>query len=116
MSDPVFHAWTARVLFELSRRPHRFNALARALNVPSPRMLNKLLRQLTRDGIVERKVFREVPPANVEYSLTELGRELSTSTAGLMDFWRAHQGEIKQRRFVHTEAHRADVIRAADNA
>jgi DNA-binding HxlR family transcriptional regulator len=114
MADPIFHAWTGRVLFALSRGPLRFNALARALDVPSPRMLNKLLRQLTRDGITVRTVHRVEPPGNVEYSLTELGRELAASTSSLLGFWKIHESEIKQRRFLHEEAHRADAIRAED--
>ena len=116
MTDPVFHEQTPRVLYALRGEPVRFNALARILNVRSPRMLNKLLRRLVRDGIVVRTVHRVEPPAIVEYSLSALGKELAASTIALRKFWDAHKGEITERRFIHSEVHAADAIRAADAA
>lgn len=37
------------------------------------KVLTDQLKQLERDGLVRREVFKEVPP-KVEYSLTELGK------------------------------------------
>jgi DNA-binding HxlR family transcriptional regulator len=39
-------------------------------------MLTAQLRQLERDGLIERKVFAQVPP-KVEYSISDYGRTLS---------------------------------------
>ena len=46
-----------------------------ALGGISQKMLVQQLREMERDGLVERKVFAEVPP-RVEYSLTSLGKSL----------------------------------------
>ncbi len=66
--------WKPKVLFHLARNEVvRFGALRRAVYGISEKMLIQSLKELERDGIVHRKVYREVPP-RVEYSLTALGQ------------------------------------------
>ena len=66
--------WKPKVLFHLARNEVvRFGALRRAVYGISEKMLIQSLKELEKDGIVRRKVYREVPP-RVEYSLTDLGR------------------------------------------
>lgn len=54
----------------------RFNALRRAIEGISQRMLTVTLRSLERDGLVSRHV-RPTSPPEVEYALTELGHSLA---------------------------------------
>src|SRR5947208_612132 len=65
--------WKMMIVFQLFPHPVlRFSELERAIPAVSQKMLIQQLRELERDGIVERKVYPQVPP-KVEYSLTEWG-------------------------------------------
>ena len=57
------------------RIARRFSELRRDLASVSPKVLAQQLREMERDGIVNRKVYVQVPP-KVEYSLTSMGRSL----------------------------------------
>jgi DNA-binding HxlR family transcriptional regulator len=81
--DRVGDKWSTLLLSVLSTRPHRFSALLRAVPDISKRMLTQTLRDLERDGLVEREVFPTKPPA-VEYRLTALGATILEPLGGLM--------------------------------
>src|SRR5205814_5894557 len=61
--------WSVFVITLLGERTMRFTELQRSIEGISQRMLTLTLRQLERDGLVDRQVFPVVPP-RVEYSLT----------------------------------------------
>ncbi|WP_075185631.1 winged helix-turn-helix transcriptional regulator [Teredinibacter haidensis] len=67
--------WKGVILFHLAGDTKRFNELRRLMSEITQKMLTKQLRELERDGIVNRHVYAEVPP-KVEYSLTEFGSTL----------------------------------------
>lgn len=77
--------WSTLVLGELSQKPYRFGELRRSISDISQRMLTQTLRDLQRDGYVNREVFPTKPPS-VEYSLTELGQSLVFSLKQLIEF------------------------------
>ena len=66
--------WTALIIYQLLEGPQRFNAIESALPI-SGRLLSERLKELEKEGIVERKVFSEVP-IRVEYNLTNKGQSL----------------------------------------
>lgn len=67
--------WKLLIMRNLLSRPWRFNELQKSIDGISQKALTEALRSMESDGIVNRKVFPEVPP-RVEYSLTELGESM----------------------------------------
>ena len=67
--------WKLLILRDLLARPWRFNELRKDLEGISQKVLTDSLRSLEEDGIVQRKVYPQVPP-RVEYSLTPLGESM----------------------------------------
>ena len=78
--------WKMVILFQLfARSVLRFSELERAIPKVSQKMLAQQLRELERDGLVERKVYAEVPP-KVEYRLTDRGRALCPALDQLLEW------------------------------
>lgn len=67
--------WKFLIIKELIDGPKRFSQLNRSIKGINQRMLTKQLRELEKEGIIERKVYPQIPP-KVEYTLTELGYKL----------------------------------------
>ncbi len=91
--DVVGGKWKALILWALSERPRRFGELRRELDGVTERVLTQQLRELERDGIVHREVFREVPP-KVVYSLTVSGQALDQALSGLGKWGEAHMDQL----------------------
>ena len=67
--------WKLLIVRELMDGTKRFGELKKSLGTISQKVLTQHLRCLESFGLVERKVYAQVPP-KVEYSLTEQGRRL----------------------------------------
>lgn len=94
--------WSLMILCYLRSGVMRFGELRRCLEDVSDvtqATLTKALRKLESDGLILRRVYAEVPP-RVEYSLSELGMELSPILQQLGGFGvryiesRGNSGEI----------------------
>src|SRR5260221_14272887 len=78
--------WKLLILFRLfGGNVLRFSELERAIPAVSQKMLIQQIRQMERDGIVQRTVHAQVPP-KVEYALTALGRELCPALDALLEW------------------------------
>jgi DNA-binding HxlR family transcriptional regulator len=65
--------WKIMIFRELvSGKTVRFNQLLREIPNVSAKVLRQQLRELEDDGIIQRKIYEEIPP-RVEYSFTESG-------------------------------------------
>lgn len=67
--------WKVLILRDLMQGTKRFGELKKSVGNVSQKVLTAQLRTMEESGLVNRKVYAEVPP-RVEYSLTELGKSL----------------------------------------
>jgi DNA-binding HxlR family transcriptional regulator len=88
--------WKIEVLYLLAAGVRRHARLHDHLLV-SKKVLSGALRGLERDGLVTRRVFAEVP-VRVEYSLTPLGRSLTTPLLALCEWAEEHLHEVHEAR------------------
>ncbi len=86
--------WSTLIIGLLGEKPHRFGELRRSIPDISQRMLTQTLKDLQRDGLVDRTVFATVPPS-VEYKLTPLGRSLLNPLGILIEWAEMHHGAIR---------------------
>ncbi len=78
--------WKLVILFHLfGGKILRFSELERAISAISQKMLTQQLRQLEKDGLVQRTVHPEVPP-RVEYRLTPWGQALCPALDALLEW------------------------------
>ncbi len=85
--------WTLLVIRTLGQGPQRFNALKREIGDISQKMLALTLRDLEENGFVSRKVTPVTPP-QVEYALTELGRDFLVPVMALAEWTITNSGRI----------------------
>ncbi|WP_062344252.1 helix-turn-helix domain-containing protein [Novosphingobium sp. CCH12-A3] len=92
--------WKLVILFQLfGGKILRFSELERAIPGISQKMLIQQLRQLEKDGVVERIVHHEVPP-RVEYRLTAWGQALCPALDALLVWAEAAPDYIRSKLIV----------------
>lgn len=64
------------IVYFLINRTLRYSELQKLIPQASPKMLAQQLKDLERDGLINRTLYPVVPP-KTEYSLTELGKSLA---------------------------------------
>ena len=71
----IGNKWKILILRELMEGTKRFGELKKSIGAITQKVLTQNLRTMEDDGLLERKVFAEVPP-KVEYTLTNTGYSL----------------------------------------
>lgn len=78
--------WRMVIVFHLfARSVLRFSELERAIPGISQKMLIQQLRELERDGVVQRTIYPQVPP-KVEYRLTDWGEAMCPALDSLLEW------------------------------
>lgn len=71
--DRIGGTWKMPILWRLKDRVMRYGELRKDIPHITDKMLTTQLRQLEKEGFIQREVFPVVPP-KVEYSITEKGK------------------------------------------
>mgnify|MGYP000721932752 CR=1 FL=1 len=96
--------WSLLVLLVInSNVTVRFNELGRQIPDISTRVLSSTLKTLEADGLIDRKVYAQVPP-KVEYSLTDTGRSLIPLIMQLTEWAQQNITKIMTHRRQHASA------------
>lgn len=94
----VADKWTMIILDVLAEHGTlRFTQLGRHVEGISQKMLTQTLREMEREGLLQRTVYPEVPP-KVEYRLTDLGLELGEAFCGVWLWAERNLAAIEQAR------------------
>jgi DNA-binding HxlR family transcriptional regulator len=87
--------WKVLILYYLKEEQiMRFGKLKRLIPGITQKMLTQQLRELEADGLINRKVYAQVPP-RVEYSLTKYGESLEPVLKLLCDWGSEHINRIE---------------------
>jgi DNA-binding HxlR family transcriptional regulator len=87
--------WKPGILTLLGERKLRFGELERKLPHVSRKVLVEQLRAMEKDGLVQCRIYPEVPP-RVEYALTALGFRVLPLLWALGDFGRSVMAERRE--------------------
>jgi DNA-binding HxlR family transcriptional regulator len=105
MGDPLFKSsieltlkviggkWKPVILCHLTEGTKRFGELKRDMPEITQKMLTQQLRELEQDGIINRKIYTQVPP-KVEYSLTDYGLTIKELLNIMSQWGQKHQDRI----------------------
>lgn len=86
--------WKFLIIRDLLTGTKRFGELQRSIGGVSQKVLTNNLRQMESSGLINRKVYAEVPP-RVEYSLTDLGKSLKPILDSMVN-WGEYYRELQK--------------------
>lgn len=86
--------WKVLILRDLLPGTKRFGELKKSIGNVSQNVLTAQLRDMEQNGLINRKVYAEVPP-RVEYSLTELGMSLKSVLDALWNWGEEYKSSLQ---------------------
>lgn len=87
--------WKVLILRDLIPGTKRFGELKKSIGHVSQKVLTAQLRQMEQSGLVNRKVYAEVPP-KVEYSLTDVGYSLKPILDAMWTWGEEYQKKMEK--------------------
>lgn len=90
----IENKWKVLIIRDLLSGTKRFGELKKSIDGISQKVLTSQLRDMEASGLINRKVYAEVPP-RVEYSLTDLGRSLSPVLMALKEWGESYLASME---------------------
>lgn len=100
--DVIGGKWKGIILYQLLDGTKRFNEFRRLNPGITQFMLTLQLRELERDGIIHREIYKEIPP-RVEYSLTDFGRTLEAVIMSMKAWGESYKVRLDENRTMQAE-------------
>lgn len=99
--NTISKKWAILIISALGHHGRlRFNDLMNILEGISPKSLTDLLKELLKEGLIEREAFSEIPP-RVEYFLTDNGKQLCEAVVPLIQ-WVEQRDKLHRKMFNST--------------
>ncbi len=89
--------WKVLILRDLLPGTKRFGELKKSIGSVSQKVLTAQLRDMEANGLVNRKVYAEVPP-RVEYTLTQLGQSLKPILDAMWNWGEGYQAAVHEKK------------------
>ena len=90
--------WKSCILDELrDGSPRRPSDIHKLLPESAPRVLDISLKEMVVDGLVDKKIYPELPPRS-EYKITDLGKSLLPIIDSMMEWGKDHM-ELFEKKF-----------------
>lgn len=86
--------WKVLIVRDLLGGTKRFGELKKSIGSVTQKVLTANLRSMEESGLVERKVYAEVPP-KVEYTLTETGYSLEPVLNAMIEWGYGYKKKMK---------------------
>lgn len=90
--------WKSCIIDELrDSQPLRPSDIHKRLSEAAPRVLDIQLKEMVEDGLIEKRIFPELPPRS-EYKITDLGKSLLPIIDAMMEWGKDHM-ELFEKKF-----------------
>jgi DNA-binding HxlR family transcriptional regulator len=85
--------YKSKILIYLSDRSLRYTKIRKKFSEASERILIKQLKELEKDGLIEKKVFGTKPPLHTEYRVSPYGKSICPILKQMW-FWAENHSEL----------------------
>ena len=86
--------WKFLIIKDLLTGTKRFGELKKSLRTITQKVLTSNLREMEESGLVERKVYAQIPP-RVDYTLTDIGYSLAIVLDSMAEWGSAYKQLLK---------------------